>query len=78
MLALRLDPKSGLEARLERLAAISKRSKSYLVRTLLEENIEDMELYYLGELAYKEWIEDGQKTYTLEEAMEMVNDERIQ
>lgn len=74
MLALRLDPSSGLEARLNRIAAVSKRSKSYLVRTLLEDNIEDMELYYLGENAYKEWVEDGQKSYSLEEARKMVND----
>ena len=74
MLALRLDSSKGLEKRLDRLAAFSKRSKSYLVRTLLEENIEDMELYYLGESAYKEWVSDGQKTYSLKEARKMVND----
>ena len=59
MLALRLDSSKGLEAWLDRLSVVSKRSKSYLVRTLLEDNIEDMELYYLGENAYKEWVEDG-------------------
>ena len=62
------------EARLDRIAAISKRSKSYLVRTLLEDNSEDMELYYLGEDAYKEWVSDGQKSYSLEEARKMVNE----
>ena len=74
MLALRLDSSKGLEARLDRLSVVSKRSKSYLVRTLLEDNIEDMELYYLGENAYKEWVEDGQKSYPLKEARKMVND----
>lgn len=78
MLALRLEPSSGLESRLERIAEISKRSKSYLVRTLLEENIEDMELYYIGEQAYKEWIEDGKKTYSIEEAMGMINDSSVE
>ncbi len=74
MLALRLDSSKGLEARLNRIASISKRSKSYLVRTLLEDNIEDMELYYLGENAYKEWVEDGQVSYSLGEARKMVNE----
>ena len=74
MLALRLEPSSGLEARLDRIAKFSKRSKSYLVRTLLEDNIEDMELYYLGEEAYKDWVADGKKSYSLKEAREMVND----
>lgn len=74
MLALRLDSSKGLEARLNRIASISKRSKSYLVRTLLEDNIEDMELYYLGENAYKELVEDGQVSYSLGEARKMVNE----
>lgn len=74
MLAVRLEASSGLEARLDRIAAISKHSKSYLVRTLLEDNIEDMELYYLGEQAHKEWVADGQKSYSLKEAREMVHD----
>ena len=74
MLALRLDSSKGLESRLNRIASISKRSKSYLVRTLLEDNIEDMELYYLGENAYKELVEDGQVSYSLGEARKMVNE----
>ncbi|MGI5172976.1 hypothetical protein H0R92_05160 [Treponema sp. OMZ 840] len=78
MLAVRLESSSGLEARLDRIASISKRSKSYLVRTLLEENIEDMELYYLGEAAYKEWVEDGQKTYSISEARKMIDADRIE
>lgn len=73
MLALRLENTDGLEERLNRIAAISKRSKSYLVRTLLEENIEDMELYYLGENAYKEWIQDGKQTVSLKEARAMTD-----
>jgi len=77
MLALRLESSNGLEQRLERIAAISKRSKSYLVRTLLEENIEDMELYYIGEQACKEWVEDDRKTYTLNEARNMIDENRV-
>lgn len=73
MLTVRLESSSGLEARLDRIAAVAKRSKSYLVRTLLEENIEDMELYYLGESAYKEWVEDGQESYSLKDARKMAD-----
>lgn len=74
MLTVRLESSSGLEARLDRIAAVAKRSKSYLVRTLLEENIEDMELYYLGESAYKEWVEDGQESYSLKDARKMADE----
>ena len=73
MLALRLEQSPGLESRLNRIAKLSHRSKSYLIRTLLEENIEDMELYYLGEQAYKEWVEDDMRTYSIEDAKEMIN-----
>ena len=74
MLTVRLESSSGLEARLDRIAAVAKRSKSYLVRTLLEENIEDMELYYLGESAYKEWVEDEQESYSLKDARKMADE----
>lgn len=46
MLALRLPP--DIEARLERLAKETGRTKSYYAREAILEKIEDMEDYYLA------------------------------
>ncbi len=46
MLALRLPP--DIEARLERLAKRTGRTKSYYAREAILEKIEDMEDYYLA------------------------------
>lgn len=46
MLALRLPP--DIEARLERLAKKTGRTKSYYAREAILEKIEDMEDYYLA------------------------------
>ena len=47
MLSIRLDPE--LEQRLDHLAKTTGRSKSYYVRQLLEEHIEDLEDRYIAE-----------------------------
>jgi len=47
MLAVRLD--KDLEARLERLAALTGRTKTFYARAAIEAHLEDLEDYYLAE-----------------------------
>jgi len=47
MLSLRLDP--DVERRLDALARITRRTKSFYVRALIEENLEDLEDRYIAE-----------------------------
>jgi RHH-type rel operon transcriptional repressor/antitoxin RelB len=47
MLSIRLDPE--IERRLSELAQRTGRTKSYYVRELIEENLEDLEDRYLAE-----------------------------
>ena len=59
MLALRLKPE--IENRLTTLALKTGRTKT------LEQQLDEMEDYYLAEEAYKEWVAGGSKTVSLEE-----------
>ncbi len=65
MLSVRLSEE--LEARLNNLAAATKRPKSFYVREAIERSIEDLEDAYLAESAYEEFVKSGEKTVTLEE-----------
>ena len=47
MLSLRLDP--DVERRLDALARMTGRTKSFYVRALIEENLEDIEDRYIAE-----------------------------
>jgi len=47
MLSLRLDP--DVERRLDALARITGRTKTFYVRELIEENLEDLEDRYIAE-----------------------------
>lgn len=47
MLSLRLDP--DVERRLDELARLTGRTKSFYVRELIEENLEDLEDRYIAE-----------------------------
>lgn len=64
MLSVRLDPE--LEKRLDLLAEITGRSKSYYVRQLLEEHIEDLEDRYIAEHR----LENRQPSLTSQEVRE--------
>ncbi len=66
MFAIRLKPE--LEKELENLAKGTKRSKSYHAREALKKYIEDRSDYLKG-LAI---LEKGGKTYTIEEAKEIL------
>jgi len=65
MLALRLNPET--EARLANLAEKTGRTKTFYATRAIEQQIDDMEDYYLAEEAYNGWISDGKKTYSIDE-----------
>lgn len=65
MLALRLNPET--EARLANLAEKTGRTKTFYATRAIEQQIDDMEDYYLAEKAYNDWISDGKKTYSIDE-----------
>ena len=53
MLSIRLDP--SIERRLDELAKLTGRTKSYYARELIESNIEDLEDRYLAEARLEKW-----------------------
>ena len=65
MLALRLKPE--LEARLADLALKTGRTKTFYATKAIEQQLDDVEDYYLAEQSYNEWVTDGKKTYSLDE-----------
>ncbi len=62
MLAIRLDPE--IEARLERLARKTGRTKTYYAREAILEHLEDLEDYYLA----VEALQNPGRNYSAEEA----------
>ena len=64
MLALRLKPE--LEARLADLALKTGRTKTFYATKAIEQQLDDIEDYYLAEQSYNEWVTDGKKTYSLD------------
>lgn len=65
MLALRLKPE--LETRLAILAHKTGRTKTFYATKAIEQQLDDMEDYYLAEQSYNEWIKEGKKTYSFDE-----------
>ncbi len=65
MLALRLKPE--LENRLAALALKTGRTKTFYATKAIEQQLDDMEDYYLAEQSYNEWVAEGKKTYSLDE-----------
>lgn len=65
MLALRLKPE--LEKRLTNLATKTGRTKTFYATKAIEQQLDEMEDYYLAEESYKEWIAEGKKTYSFDE-----------
>jgi RHH-type rel operon transcriptional repressor/antitoxin RelB len=62
--SIRLSPDT--EQRLDHLAQVTGRTKSFYLRELVERGLEDLEDIYLAEQAL-ERIRKGEKTYTLDE-----------
>lgn len=67
MLAIRLPPE--IEARLERLAKRTGRTKTYYAREALLEYIDDMEDLYLAEKRYDDILKGRATTVALEVVM---------
>ncbi len=65
MLALRLKPE--LESRLTNLANKTGRTKTFYATKAIEQQLDDIEDYYLAEQSYDDWITEGRKTYSFEE-----------
>jgi RHH-type rel operon transcriptional repressor/antitoxin RelB len=66
--SVRLDP--AVEARLERLAETTGRSKAYYLRELIEQGLEDLEDAYLGAAALEAHRRSGEAAIPLAELME--------
>ena len=56
-----------LEARLDRLAAETGRTKAYYIRRIIEQGIEDAEDYYLGNEALERIRLGEEKVHSMEE-----------
>jgi RHH-type transcriptional regulator, rel operon repressor / antitoxin RelB len=56
-----------LEARLDRLAASTGRTKAFYLREIIARGIEDMEDIYLADLAYERIQRGLDRTYSMEE-----------
>jgi RHH-type rel operon transcriptional repressor/antitoxin RelB len=65
MLAIRLPPE--VEARLERLAKRTGRTKTYYAREAIVEHLDNLEDLYTAEKRYAAVVEGKSKTYSLED-----------
>ena len=67
MLAVRL-PKN-IEERLERLAKLADRSKSYFVKKALEKFLEEEEEKQIALQAYEDYLKSGKKVHRFEDIL---------
>lgn len=65
MFSIRLSKQ--LDARLDALAAKTNRAKAYYVKKALTKFLEEQEEIEWATQAYKEFLQSGKKTYSLEE-----------
>lgn len=65
--SVRLDP--AVEARLERLAEATGRTKAFYLRELIEQGLEDLEDAYLGAAALEAHRRSGEAAIPLAELM---------
>lgn len=63
--SVRLEP--SLEQRLDRLAALTGRTKAYYLRELVEKGLEDLEEYYLAAATMERVRKGDEKTYSAAE-----------
>ncbi|MEY3964579.1 MAG: hypothetical protein RLZZ106_1834 [Cyanobacteriota bacterium] len=66
--SVRLDP--AVEARLQKLAQATGRTKAYYLRELIEQGIDDLEDAYLGAAALEAHKRSGEASIPLAELME--------
>ena len=67
MLSVRLS--KDVETRLDALAARTNRAKSFYIKKAIAKFLEDQEEIEWATQAYKEFLESGKKTVSLEEVM---------
>lgn len=67
MLSVRLS--KDVETRLDALAARTNRAKSFYIKKAISKFLEDQEEIEWATQAYKEFLESGKKTVSLEEVM---------
>ncbi len=65
MLAIRLPPE--IEERLTALAKKTGRTKTFYATQAILEKIKDLEEYYAGEAAYREYVAEGRKSRPIAE-----------
>ncbi len=65
MLAIRLP--SEIEARLDNIAKLTGRTKTYYAREAILEHLENLEDLYLAENRYKDMLSGRTRSFTLEE-----------
>ena len=56
-----------LDKRLDKLARLTKRTKSYFIREALEKYIDELEDIYLAETEYEEFLKSKLKPVSIEE-----------
>ena len=66
--SVRLDP--AVEARLENLARVTRRSKAFYLRELIEQGLDDLEDAYLGAAARGAHRRSGEPAIPLDALME--------
>jgi RHH-type rel operon transcriptional repressor/antitoxin RelB len=60
------------DSRLKNIAALTKRSRSFFIRQAVQDKLEDLESYYLGEAALQEWTAEGKPEYSVDELETMI------
>ncbi len=65
--SVRLDP--ATEARLDRLASETGRTKAFYLRELIEQGLDDLEDAYLGAAALERIRRGQERTYSLDEVV---------
>jgi RHH-type rel operon transcriptional repressor/antitoxin RelB len=70
MVSVRFSEEEG--RKLNEIAALTKRSRSFFIKQAVQEKLEDLETYYLGEAALQEWVAEGKKEYSLDDLDGMI------
>jgi RHH-type rel operon transcriptional repressor/antitoxin RelB len=76
MLAIRLSEE--IEARLEHLAQVTGRTKTFYAREAIERHLDDLEDIYLADEVLKRLHQGRERTYSLEEARRELGLNRLQ
>ncbi|WP_010262238.1 DUF6290 family protein [Treponema primitia] len=70
MVSVRFSEEEG--RKLNEIATLTKRSRSFFIKQAVKEKLEDLETYYLGEAALQEWVAEGKEEYSIEDLDKMI------